>query len=90
MTVHRARDCPLCICKICGAQGHEPPACPLAARSAEDLLCNMGSNCRADEQQTSAFTYIELFAGIGGFRVALDAMGGRCLFASEIDRFARA
>ena len=30
------------------------------------------------------FTYVELFAGIGGFGVALDAMGGRCAFASEI------
>lgn len=32
--------------------------------------------------------YIELFAGIGGFRSALDALGGECVFASEIDTFA--
>ena len=31
------------------------------------------------------FAYVELFAGIGGFRVALDALGGRCALASEID-----
>lgn len=36
----------------------------------------------------SRFNYIELFAGIGGFRSALDALGGRCVFASEIDSFA--
>ena len=35
------------------------------------------------------FRYIELFAGIGGFRLALDRLGGQCVFASEIDRFAR-
>ncbi|MFW5434333.1 DNA (cytosine-5-)-methyltransferase [Paenibacillus apiarius] len=35
------------------------------------------------------FNYIELFAGIGGFRSALDILGGRCVFASEIDRFAQ-
>jgi DNA-cytosine methyltransferase len=35
-----------------------------------------------------AFKYIELFAGIGGFRSALDPLGGECVFASEIDRFA--
>ena len=33
------------------------------------------------------FTYAELFAGMGGFRVALDKLGGQCVFASEIDRF---
>lgn len=35
------------------------------------------------------FNYIELFSGIGGFRSALDGLGGKCVFASEIDRFAR-
>ena len=34
------------------------------------------------------FNYIELFAGIGGFRQALDKLGGQCVFASEIDKFA--
>lgn len=32
----------------------------------------------------SSFTYIDLFAGIGGFRLALDALGGECLNFSEI------
>nr|WP_245640060.1 DNA (cytosine-5-)-methyltransferase [Paenibacillus dakarensis] len=35
-----------------------------------------------------SFKYIELFAGIGGFRSALDRLGGECVFASEIDPFA--
>ena len=35
------------------------------------------------------FTYIDLFAGIGGFHQAGDSLGGKCLFASEIDTEAK-
>ena len=38
-----------------------------------------------DCPSASKFRYCELFAGIGGFRIALDALGGECVFASEID-----
>ena len=35
------------------------------------------------------FTYAEMFGGIGGFGVALDALGGRCVFYSEIEERCR-
>ncbi|MDR1232345.1 MAG: DNA (cytosine-5-)-methyltransferase [Spirochaetaceae bacterium] len=35
------------------------------------------------------FTYIDLFSGIGGFHQAADALGGKCVFASEIDAEAK-
>lgn len=35
------------------------------------------------------FTFIDLFAGIGGFRLAMQALGGQCLFSSEWDKQAQ-
>ncbi len=35
------------------------------------------------------FTFIDLFAGIGGFRMALQDLGGKCLFSSEWDKFSQ-
>src|SRR5690625_3320133 len=34
------------------------------------------------------FNYVSLFAGIGGFEQALNKLGGKCVFSSEIDKFA--
>ena len=37
----------------------------------------------------SAFTFIDLFAGIGGIRLGFAAHGGRCVFTSEWNTFAQ-
>lgn len=38
---------------------------------------------------TEEFTFIDLFAGIGGFRMALQNNNGRCVFSSEYDKYAQ-
>ena len=43
-----------------------------------------------DTMKRKVFTFIDLFAGIGGFRIALERNGGRCVFSSEWDKNAQA
>ena len=35
------------------------------------------------------FTFADLFAGIGGFRIAMESLGGKCIGSCEIDAYAR-
>lgn len=35
------------------------------------------------------FTFIDLFAGMGGFRLAMQANGGKCVFSSEWNKYAQ-
>lgn len=45
-----------------------------------------GNNKR---EKSNTFTFIDLFAGIGGFHYAAKSLGGKCLLASDIDNEAR-
>lgn len=44
------------------------------------------------ERQTSdglPFSFVDLFAGIGGFRIPLEKLGGTCVFSSEVDKYSQ-
>lgn len=40
-------------------------------------------------ETNNQFTFIDLFAGIGGFRIAMQNLGGKCVYSSEWDKFAQ-
>lgn len=42
----------------------------------------------ATKTKWQSFRYIDLFAGIGGIRLPFQRLGGKCVFSSEIDKFA--
>lgn len=44
---------------------------------------------RLSRNLESQYRFIDLFAGIGGFHLALHDLDAECVFASEIDRYAR-
>jgi len=36
--------------------------------------------------EEARFTFIQLFAGIGGFRIGLKRLGGKCVYSAERDK----
>ena len=56
------------------------PAKPVAGQPKLKLV-------RGDKNETPAdFTFIDLFAGIGGLRRGFESIGGKCVFTSEWDK----
>jgi len=44
---------------------------------------------RTATNQQPSFSFIDLFAGIGGLRQGFESIGGRCVFTSEWDKYAQ-
>jgi len=57
-------------------------------KALEQLLFEV-ENVPFPTPENYTFKFIDLFAGIGGFRIALQNLGGKCVFTSEWDESAK-
>lgn len=62
---------------------------PLSSSGSVLDLADSSAKLEGMSQVEPAFTYADLFAGIGGFHAMLDHAGGQCVYVSEIDPEAR-
>lgn len=53
------------------------------------VLSNLFSNEKEEKKKDYKFTFIDLFAGIGGIRMGFEYAGGECVFTSEWDESAQ-
>lgn len=54
-----------------------------------DLLRRMANGFTRTTNGKPDFRFIDLFAGIGGLRLGVEAIGGHCVFSCERDKFSR-
>ena len=62
------------------------PVKPAAAPANPPLKLVRPAN---EDRGAAEFTFIDLFAGIGGLRRGFESIGGRCIFTSEWDKYSQ-
>lgn len=58
-------------------------SCPVTDEDCNGFFEGLAQNFKPAD--TPTFTFIDLFAGIGGFRLAMQKFGGKCVFSSEFN-----
>lgn len=65
----------------------DPP--PYLADALRQRVMPFPQEHRVEQDDTPAFRFIDLFAGIGGLRLAFERQGGQCVFTSEWNPWAQ-
>lgn len=65
------------------------PVTDKVAEEALQYLVRFEDDIPFPKPANAAFTFIDLFAGIGGFRIGMQRNGGECVFSSEYDKKAQ-
>ena len=61
----------------------------VAEEALQYFLFELKNSVPFSEPKKQKFKFIDLFAGIGGFRLALQNLGGKCVFTSEWDKYSK-
>lgn len=61
----------------------------VAEEALQYLIFNNKNSVPFPAPENPSFKFIDLFAGIGGFRLALQNLGGKCVFTSEWDKYSK-
>lgn len=54
-----------------------------------EAIVNKLQNIESRNEVKAQFSFIDLFAGIGGMRLAFESVGGECVFTSEWNKFSQ-
>ena len=52
-------------------------------------LLQMLKRQKSNSNENASFTFIDLFAGIGGMRIAFEGAGGHCVYSSEWNKYSQ-
>ena len=61
----------------------------VAEEALQYFLFDFKNHVPFPEPKKPKFKFIDLFAGIGGFRLAFQNLGGKCVFTSEWDKYSK-
>ena len=61
----------------------------IAEEALQYLIIGLNTDIPFPAPKKPEFKFVDLFAGIGGFRLALQNLGGKCVFTSEWDKYSK-